>query len=120
MGRRNSCRLTLQFKIINNLVIIPQDDRLTFNERSNEIHNSHRFKVKKNRNIDSYQYYFVYSRKILDWNTLSQKKGNCQTLKKLMHSCREASNSNCTTLTGRYCSESELLSSISYVTKTEM
>ena len=76
--RRREIRITLLFKIINNLVAIPPDDYLTFSIRPNRLKHSKQIQV-KSPTINCYKYSF-FPRTILDWNTLSQEVVDCRTL----------------------------------------
>ena len=79
--RRREQRLTLLFKIINNLVAIPPDNYVTFNTRV--IRNRHNRQIRvKSPNNNSYKFSFM-PRTIVDWNDLSQEEVDCQTLSQL-------------------------------------
>ena len=76
--RRREIRLSLLFKIINNLVAIQPENHLVFNSRPSRNKHSKQIIV-KSPNIDCFKYSF-FPRTIIDWNTLSQEEVDCQTL----------------------------------------
>ena len=76
--RRREHRLTLLYKIINNLVAIPKDDYIEFNTRDSRHGHSKQIRV-KSPDIDAYKYSY-FPRTIVDWNNLKQEDVSCQTL----------------------------------------
>ena len=76
--RRREHRLTLLYKIINNLVAIPKDDYIEFNTRDSR-HGHSKQILFKIPDIDAYKYSY-FPRTIVDWNNLKQEDVSCQTL----------------------------------------
>ena len=78
--RRRENRLVLLYKIVNNLVAIPPDKHLAFKTSKYNLRQNHSKQiVTKESDVNSYKNSF-FPRTIIDWNKLSDKEVNCQSL----------------------------------------
>ena len=78
--RRRENRLVLLYKIVNNLVAIPPDKHLAFKTSKYNLRQNHSKQiVTKESDVNSYKNSF-FPRTIIDWNKLSEKEVNCQSL----------------------------------------
>ena len=76
--RRKELRLTLLFKIVNDLVAIPAHDHITFNQRPQR--NKHQRQINiLPANTDIYKHSF-FPRTIKDWNSLPESAITCGTI----------------------------------------
>ena len=76
--RRREQRLTLLFKIVNDLVAIPADQHIRYNNRTSRNRHSKQLKV-ESANSDIYKNSF-FPRTIIDWNNLPQSAIDCDTV----------------------------------------
>ena len=76
--RRREQRLILLFKIVNDLVAIPTDDIITFNNRPSRNTNNRQIKV-LSTNTDIYKNSY-FPKTIKDWNNLSDSAVHCKTV----------------------------------------
>ena len=76
--RRREHRLTLLYKIINNLIAIPPEELIHYNPRTYRHKHSKQIIV-KSPNVNCYKYSFL-PRTIIDWNNLTEDDVNCQTI----------------------------------------
>ena len=76
--RRREQRLTLLFKIVNDLVAIPADHHIRYNNRTSRNRHSKQLKV-ESANSDIYKNSF-FPRTIIDWNNLPQSAIDCDTV----------------------------------------
>ena len=76
--RTREQRLTLLFKIVNDLVAIPADQHIRYNNRTSRNRHSKQLKV-ESANTDIYKNSF-FPRTIIDWNNLPQSAIDCDTV----------------------------------------
>ena len=82
--RRREQRLTLLFKIVNDLVAIPADQHIRYNNRTSRNRHSKQLKVESS-NSDIYKNSF-FPRTIIDWNNLPQSVIDCDTVENFKRS----------------------------------
>ena len=76
--RRREQRLTLLFKIVNDLVAIPADQYIRYNNRTSRNRHSKQLKVESVNSVIYKNSFFP--RTIIDWNNLPQSATDCGTV----------------------------------------
>ena len=77
--RRKEQRLVLLFKIVNDLVAIPADNNIEYNQRPSRTSNSKQIKV-PSATTEIYKLYF-FPKTVNDWNTLTESAVSSKTVK---------------------------------------
>jgi hypothetical protein len=76
--RRKKQRLVLLFKIVNDLVAIPADNNIEYNQRPSRTSNSKQIKV-LSATTEIYKYSF-FPRTVKDWNKLTESAVSSKTV----------------------------------------
>ena len=111
--RRREQRLTLLFKIVNDLVAIPADHHIRYNNRTSRNRHSKQLKV-ESANSDIYKNSF-FPRTIIDWNNLPQSAIDCDTVENFKRTISRDQVTSAHTPLDNLCSANESISSIQQI-----